>query len=127
MACTVMEKHKANRNTALTKAPTTSALAQPKVLLSHFFLLNLNNSPRYFLEYKTDRKVLPDTNERNNEGDDVTEHVEAVCHESHGVGVVAHYELHQHETAGHAQHAQDLGSRPATGATQDSRKFHPQS
>ena len=35
------QQQRANRNTALTKAPTTSARAQPNVLLSHFFLLNL--------------------------------------------------------------------------------------
>lgn len=35
-ASTVMEKHKATRNTALTSAPSTSALAQPNVFFDHF-------------------------------------------------------------------------------------------
>lgn len=33
---TRMEKHKATKNTALTSAPSTSALAQPKVFFDHF-------------------------------------------------------------------------------------------
>lgn len=33
----VMLKHRATRKTALTKAPKTSALAQPKVFFDHFF------------------------------------------------------------------------------------------
>ena len=32
-----MEKQSANRNTLLTKAPNTSARAQPNVFLLHFF------------------------------------------------------------------------------------------
>lgn len=35
-ASTEMEKHIAARNTALTRAPSTSALAHPKVFLDHF-------------------------------------------------------------------------------------------
>lgn len=35
-ASTVIEKHRATKNTALTRAPRTSALAQPKVFLDHF-------------------------------------------------------------------------------------------
>ena len=38
-----MEKQRAKRNTALTRAPTTSARAQPNVLLSHFCLDNLEH------------------------------------------------------------------------------------
>lgn len=34
---TRIEKHKATRNTELTRAPSTSARAQPKVFLDHFF------------------------------------------------------------------------------------------
>lgn len=33
----MIEKHKAIRNTAFTRAPSTSALAHPKVFLDHFF------------------------------------------------------------------------------------------
>lgn len=36
-ASTVILKHSATRNTALTRAPSTSALAHPKVFLDHFF------------------------------------------------------------------------------------------
>ena len=32
-----MEKQRATRKTELTRAPNTSALAQPKVFLDHFF------------------------------------------------------------------------------------------
>lgn len=36
-ASIVMLKHSATRNTAFTKAPKTSALAQPNVFFDHFF------------------------------------------------------------------------------------------
>lgn len=36
-ASTVIEKHKATKNTAFTNAPSTSALAHPKVFFDHFF------------------------------------------------------------------------------------------
>jgi len=36
-ASTVIEKHKATRKTAFTRAPRTSARAQPNVFLDHFF------------------------------------------------------------------------------------------
>lgn len=36
-ASIVILKHKATRNTALTSAPSTSALAQPNVFFDHFF------------------------------------------------------------------------------------------
>ena len=70
----------------------------------------------------------PDTNVGDDEGDDVAEHVEGVGHEGHRVCPVADDELDQHEAAGHGEHGED--ARPgaaARGATQDSRKLHPQS
>lgn len=36
-ASMVMLKHKATKNTALTRAPNTSARAQPNVFFDHFF------------------------------------------------------------------------------------------
>ena len=70
---------------------------------------------------------LPHTDEGDDEGDNVTQHVEAVCYQGHGVGEVAHDELHQHEACCHGQHTEDLGPSPTGGAAQDSRKLHPQS
>ena len=68
----------------------------------------------------------PDADVGDDECDDIAQHVETVRHQGHGVGPVTHDELHQHEAASHAQHAEDLGSGPTGGAAQHSRKLHPQ-
>ena len=70
----------------------------------------------------------PDTDVGDDQGDHVTEHVEGVGHEGHGVGEVTHDELDQHEAGCHGEHAENTGPSAATcGATQESRKLHPQS
>lgn len=54
-ASTVMEKHKATRNTALTRAPSTSARAHPNVFFDHFFGDIWNKSHQKFINSKTTR------------------------------------------------------------------------
>lgn len=51
-ASTVILKHNATRNTALTNAPKTSARAQPNVFFDHFFgdIYEQNNIILYFLQ-----------------------------------------------------------------------------
>ena len=56
--------------------------------------------------------------------DDITEHVEAVCHERHAVGHVADHELHEHEGGGHAEHPQQAGGRAAPAAAGRLGKLH---
>ena len=56
----------------------------------------------------------PDADVGDNKGDNVTEHVKGVGHESHGVGEVAHDELDQHKACRHGEHAEDTGPRAAT-------------
>jgi hypothetical protein len=50
-ASTVIEKHRATRKTALTRAPSTSALAQPNVFLDHFFgdICKINFNKPFFI------------------------------------------------------------------------------
>lgn len=60
-ASTVIEKHKATRNTAFTKAPSTSALAHPKVFFDHFFgdIWNIKCSLQiYFTVYDGTNEIL---------------------------------------------------------------------
>ena len=58
-------------------------------------------------------KILPDADECNNEGNDITEHMETVCYKSHGVGDVADHELHHHVAGGQEHHADQLVRRAA--------------
>ena len=66
--------------------------------------------------------LSPDTDEGNDEGDDVTEHVEAVRHQGHGVGEVANYKLHYHVGGGEDHHPHQLtGGVPAPDSERISR------
>lgn len=54
------------------------------------------------------QSIVPylDTEKSYGQSQDVAEHVEAVRHEGHGVGDVAHDQLHQEEGGRHAEHSQ---------------------
>ena len=65
-------------------------------------------------KYQRDEHNRPDADVGDNEGDDVTEHVEGVGHEGHGVGEVTHDELDQHEAGRHGEHAEDTGPGATT-------------
>ena len=52
--------------------------------------------------------LSPDADEGNDECDDVTEHVEAVRHQGHGVGEVPNHKLHDHVGGGEEHHSQQL-------------------
>ena len=48
-----------------------------------------------------------DTDEGDDEGDDVAEHVEGVCHEGHRIGHVARDDLDEEEDARQADHGEE--------------------
>ena len=128
-----MEKQRARRKTALIRAPTTctqsvlhsavilcsltSARAHPKVLKLQALLLSLKttsfNLEQVFWQpcpglggADCTGVALPETDQGDDEGDDVTQHVETVGHERSAVGEVTHRELHPHQGGGEAQHRQ---------------------
>lgn len=107
----MIEKQSATKKTALTRAPRTSALAQPNVFFDHFFgdicnkitleKLKMRKSGFSPLFTHFDRK------EGDYEGGYVAEHVKTVRHKGHRVGDISDDDFHEEEGCGQPQHRQE--------------------
>ena len=102
---TRMEKHRATRNTELTRAPRTSARAQPKVFFDHFLGdIWTETVIRWFIERNKGHSTYLDWKKGNNNRDNITEHMKTVSHQCHRICDVANHQFNNEKTGSEPDH-----------------------
>lgn len=90
------------RNTEFTRAPNTSARAHPNVFFDHFFgdICEEEVWLRICFDKSSAKTTYFYRQEGDYDGDNITQHVKTVSHQSHRVRNVSYHELHNEKPGG---------------------------